>query len=56
MRRKYVFKLYPFIVYKPGTNPLVVMTKCDKICSFTEKDTSKVFHSQEVKNKVRSEP
>jgi len=31
---------------------LVLMTKSDKVCPHTEKDTSKVFHSPEIRDKV----
>ena len=32
--------------------PIVIMTRIDEICKITEKDTSKVFRSRMVKEKV----
>ena len=33
--------------------PLVILTRADQICTVTEKDTSKVFHSSTIFEKVR---
>merc|ERR1719483_1403647 len=38
---------------KRGMSPFVILTGIDKICEHVEKDTSKVFHSQNIQKMVK---